>query len=256
MRKVLLLILIGFTGTLSAQDIIMLKDGSEITAKIIRVGDNEVEFKKWENQDGPTFAKKTTDVFMIKYANGQKEVFNKETPSQNQNQSQAPIVVVNNNNYNNNNDDDYMKPKQMVRDGNDLILNNHKLSDEEIKLLVGPENFETFQGGCRQRYYGRWAVSVGWILFGAGLVAILLDEPSIYAPILSVSMIGIGGGYTLKGIGSGRIDWVAEEYNKKHFISEVNIKPALMQTSMPTRKNTYALGLNLSIKVTPEYLKH
>ena len=56
-------------------DIITLKDGSDIQAKVTEIGENEIKYKKFENQSGPAYTMKKVEIFMIRYANGSKDVF-------------------------------------------------------------------------------------------------------------------------------------------------------------------------------------
>lgn len=75
MKKIILAI--GFAaicGHVSAQDIILKNDATEIQAKVLKVGNDEIEYKKWDNPDGPTYTVPATDVFIIKYRNGAKDV--------------------------------------------------------------------------------------------------------------------------------------------------------------------------------------
>ena len=65
----------------SAQDVIIRKNGDEIQAKVLAVSDSEIDYKKWSNQNGPTYTMSKNDVFMIKYINGDKDVFNDESRS-------------------------------------------------------------------------------------------------------------------------------------------------------------------------------
>lgn len=65
----------------SAQDVIIRKNGDEIQAKVLAVSDSEIDYKKWSNQNGPTYTMSKDDVFMIKYINGDKDVFNDESRS-------------------------------------------------------------------------------------------------------------------------------------------------------------------------------
>lgn len=58
-----------------AQDIIYLKNGDEIEAKVLTVDITEVTYKKWNNQDGPTYRIAKRELLMIKYENGSKDVF-------------------------------------------------------------------------------------------------------------------------------------------------------------------------------------
>ena len=77
MKKTLsVCILLFFLTALNAQDIIVLRDATEIEAKVIEVTDAQISYKRFDNPDGPMYRKNTSDVLFVKYANGTKEVFN------------------------------------------------------------------------------------------------------------------------------------------------------------------------------------
>jgi len=59
----------------SAQDIITLKNGEEIKAVVTEIELNVIKYKKFDNQTGPAYTVSKADVFMIKYENGTKDVF-------------------------------------------------------------------------------------------------------------------------------------------------------------------------------------
>ena len=65
-----------FLTALNAQDLIVLRDATEIEAKVIEVTDSQISYKRFDNPDGPMYRKNTSDVLFVKYANGTKEVFN------------------------------------------------------------------------------------------------------------------------------------------------------------------------------------
>lgn len=77
-------------------DIIILKNGEEIQAKVLEVSQTEVKYKNCDNQNGPTFSKSKSEIFMIKYPNGTNTVI-EESKSNN-----SSIVVNVNNNSNDN----------------------------------------------------------------------------------------------------------------------------------------------------------
>lgn len=64
-----------------AQDVIIKRNGDELQCKILEVNKNEVKYKRWSNQDGPIFTEKKSDLFMIKYENGEKEIMTYESPA-------------------------------------------------------------------------------------------------------------------------------------------------------------------------------
>ncbi|MFZ1083058.1 MAG: hypothetical protein WAO19_14165 [Candidatus Kryptoniota bacterium] len=61
-------------ATAFAQDVIVLKTGDEIKSKVIEITPTEIKYKKFDNLQGPTIIISKSDVFMIKYANGTKDV--------------------------------------------------------------------------------------------------------------------------------------------------------------------------------------
>ena len=59
-----------------AQDIVILKNGTSIDAKVLEVDDNSIRYKKFDNPEGPTYTEKKEAISEIRYKNGSKEIFN------------------------------------------------------------------------------------------------------------------------------------------------------------------------------------
>jgi len=79
LRKVIVIaICLASSVTMSAQDIIVMKNGSEIRSAVQEVGVDVVKYKKYDNLNGPTYIKIKSEIFMIKYENGSKDVFSED----------------------------------------------------------------------------------------------------------------------------------------------------------------------------------
>ena len=65
----------------SQNDVIILRNGTEITAKVEEVGTAEIKYRKASNINGPVYTADISTVFMIKYENGEKDVFENYNPS-------------------------------------------------------------------------------------------------------------------------------------------------------------------------------
>jgi hypothetical protein len=59
-------------------DLIVLSNGEEILGKVLEISTDEVRFRKCSMPDGPVFVQRKSDIFMIRYANGSREVFEKK----------------------------------------------------------------------------------------------------------------------------------------------------------------------------------
>lgn len=57
-----------------SQDVLILKNGDELQTKITEVGISEVKYKMYDNQTGPIHVILKSEIFMIKYENGTKEL--------------------------------------------------------------------------------------------------------------------------------------------------------------------------------------
>ena len=78
-QKILFLLLaLVFSFVVRGQDIIYKTDGTEIKAKVIEIDENVVKYKNFDQLDGPLRSIGKIQVFLIIYANGQREKF--ETP--------------------------------------------------------------------------------------------------------------------------------------------------------------------------------
>ena len=85
MKKIITKSMLIFTLYLGSnvaysQDVITKKTSEDIQAKVIEVTTTEVKYKKFDNQNGVTYTILKTDVLMIRYENGSKDVFNETAP--------------------------------------------------------------------------------------------------------------------------------------------------------------------------------
>ena len=77
------LIFLGVAKIAAAQDVIVKKDSSTILSKVVEINSTEIKYKKWSNQDGPTYVININEVTSINYANGEVDRFESqpaETP--------------------------------------------------------------------------------------------------------------------------------------------------------------------------------
>ena len=75
MKKFLFILMALWAVNASAQDVIVKKDGSTIVSKVLEITSTEVKYKKFTNQNGPTYTIPKTEIQAINYENGEKETF-------------------------------------------------------------------------------------------------------------------------------------------------------------------------------------
>jgi len=64
---------------LNAQDIITKTNGDEIKAKVTEIGIDDVKYNRFDNLTGPVYSVKKSEIFMITYEDGSKDVFGKKS---------------------------------------------------------------------------------------------------------------------------------------------------------------------------------
>jgi len=97
MKKILtsLYLILCFQIGSFAQDLIVKKNQVEIESKIIEITENVIKYKKWTFLEGPIYSVKKSDVFLVLYANGEKEYYGSEDSSQ-QNNNNAIVSTITN----------------------------------------------------------------------------------------------------------------------------------------------------------------
>lgn len=79
MKKIF--VLLSFVSlNVSAQDVIVKKDGSTILSKVLEVNQNDIKYKKYSNQNGPTYTISKAELMSINYESGDKDVFTDSQP--------------------------------------------------------------------------------------------------------------------------------------------------------------------------------
>lgn len=69
-------VLAMFSVIAHAQDVIVKKDGNTITSKVTEITSSEIKYKKFSNQNGPTYTIGKNEVNYINYENGEREQMN------------------------------------------------------------------------------------------------------------------------------------------------------------------------------------
>lgn len=72
MKHLLVFLLLLCSASVSAQDVIVKKDGSTILSKVLEVGQEEIKYKKHDNLEGPTYIIQKSELQAINYQNGAK----------------------------------------------------------------------------------------------------------------------------------------------------------------------------------------
>lgn len=83
MRRVLLCLpcLALLAPSLRAQDLLTRRNGDEVQVKVVEITPDLVRYRRFDNPDGPLISVYKADVFMIRYANGTKDVLNAPPPA-------------------------------------------------------------------------------------------------------------------------------------------------------------------------------
>ncbi|HON19858.1 MAG TPA: hypothetical protein PLW70_00780 [Bacteroidales bacterium] len=166
-----------FPMIVSAQDVITLKNGDEIQAKVTEVMQDQIKYKRFDNLDGPVYFLNKSEIFMIKYQNGQKDVFKDEKPAQD------------NASGSNKNEDggEFWKP---------YYWTNQRIAGISPFVDLGGFAFTGPRAGIEFRYRRFW-VNAFYKYGGIGAMNTLyLDDNEIYNPAQDIE--GHGGGFTVK----------------------------------------------------------
>ena len=74
-----LFFIMGGVFFVNAQDMIILKDGNIIEARVLEISPTEIRYKRFDHLEGPTIVIMAVDVLSIRYENGRTEIINSAT---------------------------------------------------------------------------------------------------------------------------------------------------------------------------------
>jgi len=80
---------LGGVFSVNAQDLIVLKDGNMIEAKVIEISLSEIRYKRFDYLDGPTIVVPKDNVLSIRYENSTTEIINTDPKDIAKNKSPA-----------------------------------------------------------------------------------------------------------------------------------------------------------------------
>ncbi|MFZ6024459.1 MAG: hypothetical protein ACOYVG_08415 [Bacteroidota bacterium] len=94
MKQLITMLMIVLSAFVSnAQDVITLKSGETINAQVSEVGINEIKYYKIDNLKGPLYVAAKSDVALVVYKNGSKDVFT-SSAANNPTVAQQPNTVI------------------------------------------------------------------------------------------------------------------------------------------------------------------
>lgn len=183
------------------------------------------------NKNGPTYSKSLSEIFMIRYENGEKEVCNQTSNNRKQqnqvsqtNQPQESFYC------------ERICNDRMCGDGRDLKIGTRKLTENDVRMILYEDGVSTYKKG-------RGIIAVGNVLWSIGLVACVAGSAIILEELrdailqeICLAFIGVGidsfvVGLILKGVGKGRLNSLVDDYNSgRGNALSLSVQPSLMCT--------------------------
>jgi hypothetical protein len=77
-----------------AQDLITKKDGTDIQAKVLEVTTNEVKYRLYEEPNGVTYTSKKSELLMIRYESGRKDIFTNSSVTDLYSSNRTPVEGI------------------------------------------------------------------------------------------------------------------------------------------------------------------
>lgn len=244
----MIMFLLCISGMATAQDVILKKDNSTILSKVLEINSIEIKYKKWSNQDGPTYSISISEVINIQYQNGNVDKFSTNENAQTNTNGQAVTPSQNKG---------YMDHKV-----ENLTINGRVLSDEEVRSLFDAQTYQQYleiknkakiQNGIGIALTAIGAVSIGTSVI---LYRVWSGQDNHYdgklgktsLALLITGIVTFTPGLVLSLTAGSKLNPIAEEYNKKHVTSySFNISPTVLQYETPQSPNNYGLGLSINM---------
>jgi len=242
------LLLISIIFSLNAQDTITFGDGIKTPVKILKISDSELEYKKWNYLDGPTYTVKKNKIVSVKYKNGDEDIFDDKTRNNYPEIGKKKIAWTNENMF--------LKGRNLYIGEPDSLL-----SEETLNTIFIPEDMHTYYSARRQYAVGKTFIGIGIPSIGIGgllyAVAIATKENNKGTSLL-VGGVGkvicatgatfLNLGCIFHSIGKGRLNWLVDSYNERESNNvSFSVYPELLKIEKPVEGNAFCWGVGLTI---------
>ncbi|MBQ9357093.1 MAG: autotransporter outer membrane beta-barrel domain-containing protein [Prevotella sp.] len=91
MRYLISLLMFLMASSMLAQDVIRKKDGTTVQSRVLEIGSEEVTYTEWGDATETVYAVAVSELLCINFANGETEVFARETVDENKDNGQSGI---------------------------------------------------------------------------------------------------------------------------------------------------------------------
>ncbi len=174
MKRIILPVVLLLMGHAAfAQDIITKKDGAEIQAKILEINESDIKYKKFSNLEGPVYSMSISDILMIRYQNGENDVFPETPKTQTVPAAPKPLVFLNT--------EMQVFPGMRYRDYKDFYDTSRYIrepGDPYNPFWVGFASF--FIPGLGEAITGEWGRAAAFFFTNVGLASLRYSQVMTY----------------------------------------------------------------------------
>jgi len=214
-------------ASIFAQDVITLKNGDEIQAIVQEIGEVDIKYKKYDNPNGPNYTLKKSDIFMIRYANGSKDVFTDNDVSVNV----APVPVTVQASFQSNAEEVYINFWGTMK----YRPSNKKVTSVEDLFYNLPEAFNYYRSGIAWNLVGGVITCVGGCIMAWDTFKDWDDSnhDSFNCGIFWTGMGVFLVGTIISSVGGSKIKTSVDLYNasvRRQYTSDISLNLGITRT--------------------------
>lgn len=187
-----------------AQDVIVMKDGSTVLAKVLKITKTEVTYKKYNNLQGPEYTMSISDIVSINYENGTKEDFN-------------PVVS-----------------QTEVQSSTDIFTTDVKTSD--LELLKAYNGYSDLSAKIKKRRLIGWIGGAVFVAAGGVLIYVGHFNYDVGLQYTGYALVGVGVGWC--------VGWNISAYKLKKELNSYTQVPLFEQDVFTGKNSKLVAGVD------------
>lgn len=248
MRKLITICFALLCYNAFAQDLITKKDGTDIQAKVLEVTTNEVKYKLFDDPDGVTYTARKSELLMVRYESGRKDIFSNSSYSSRYTTNREPVMGITPN----------MKYKQLKSIYNYQEY-EERFDDRYNPILSGVASF--FIPGLGQmicgevgRGFAYLGGHIGGMILapvimaaGKGAYGYISTEAALAALVIYAGVITLDICAIVDGVRVAKVKNMYEQDLRKHYAIDVDLYPSVNFVQLGNNIRPTA-GLTLAIK--------